>query len=139
MQQTKRWQSVGLLVGMVFTLIGCGKTPPTPSAVSATTRTPLSSETVATNTVSLTESNFVPTVIKIAAGTTVTWTNKDTVPHTISSDPYPTNTALAGFDSVQPIEPGQTYSFTFERAGTWTYHDQLRPGSYTGAVIVVKD
>ena len=52
--------------------------------------------------------------IEVAVGTTVTWTNEDTVPHTV------TQTGGSGFQSGK-LDPGATFSFTFDTAGTFDY------------------
>jgi plastocyanin len=57
---------------------------------------------------------YTPATISVSAGTTITWTNKDGVAHTVTSD-----TGL--FDSGN-ISTNGTYSHTFDTAGTYTYH-----------------
>lgn len=57
---------------------------------------------------------FNPATITVAANTTITWTNKDAVAHTVTSD-----TGL--FDSGTILTNG-TYSYTFSTAGTYPYH-----------------
>jgi len=52
--------------------------------------------------------------ISIAAGTTVTWTNNDAVPHTVTQDG-------GGFGS-KVMNPGDTFSYTFDKAGSFAYH-----------------
>jgi plastocyanin len=52
--------------------------------------------------------------IEVAVGTTVTWTNEDTVPHTV------TQTGGSGFQSGK-LDPGATFSFTFDTAGSFDY------------------
>jgi len=53
--------------------------------------------------------------LDVAVGTTVTWTNEDSVPHTVTQD------GSGGFQSGK-IDPGGTFSFTFDQAGTFDYH-----------------
>jgi plastocyanin len=127
------------LFAVTTALSGCGKAPAPRPTVTAASHTPAATETVATSQVSIDSKSFLPAIITVPVGTTVTWTNHDNVTHTVSSDPYPLNTGLSGFDSVKPIEPNQTYTFTFTRSGEWPYHDQLRPASFTGMVIVTKE
>lgn len=57
---------------------------------------------------------FNPSSITVAANTTVTWTNKDAVSHTVTS-----NSGV--FDSGM-IGPNGTFSFKFLAAGTYPYH-----------------
>ncbi len=63
---------------------------------------------------------FNPSSITISANTTVTWTNKDAIDHTVTSD-----TGL--FDSGN-IAPNGTYSHTFAASGTYPYHCKIHPG-----------
>ena len=58
---------------------------------------------------------FNPPSLKINKGDTVVWTNKDSAPHTVVSD---SGDELAS-DS---LSNGQTYSHTFNQAGTFNYH-----------------
>jgi predicted lipoprotein with Yx(FWY)xxD motif len=81
-------------------------------------------------TVQVTIQNFAfsPQTITVAPGTTVTWTNKDSVNHTVTSDTdaWPDSGNLA---------TNRTFSHTFANTGTYTYHCALHP-SMTAKVIV---
>ena len=72
---------------------------------------------------------FVPGTITIKVGTTVTWTNKDSVGHTATSDD-------GVFDSGM-LSKGSSYSFTFTTAGTYGYF--CKPHPYMVATIVVTE
>ena len=71
---------------------------------------------------------FSPQTITVAPGTTVIWTNKDNVEHTVTSDTgaWPDSGSLA---------TNKTFSHTFTKAGTYAYHCGLHP-SMTAKVIV---
>ena len=73
--------------------------------------------------VGISDSGFSPAVVAIPVGGTVTWTNQGTTVHTATSSPAtggnPTSTP-APFDSGG-MGPGQTFSWTFSRAGTYLY------------------
>lgn len=72
---------------------------------------------------------FSPSSLVVRKGTTVTWTNNDTVPHIIRGDKgVPVSSSLA---------PGQSYSFTFNTVGTFAYHSSLYPAT-KGVIEVVK-
>ncbi len=64
-------------------------------------------------------------MIQVAKGTTVTWTNQDPVPHTVT---------FSGFGSGS-LDTGGTYSHTFSDAGMFPYHCSIHP-SMNGAVVV---
>lgn len=70
---------------------------------------------------------FRPARLEVEAGTTVVWANRDEVAHT--------STAGEGEWDSGLIEPGQSWSRTFDRPGTYPYHCTLHP-FMTGAVIV---
>lgn len=86
--------------------------------------------------VTMTANGFSPETIQIKKGQTVEWTNNDTAPHQIGADPYPSHSSLPGFFSERPVAQGETYTYTFEKTGTFTYHDNTKPDSYRGTVIV---
>lgn len=86
--------------------------------------------------VTITSTGFVPAVINIKPGQQVIWINQDKVLHQVAADPHPTHTSLPGFDSAEPSKTKETYAFTFEKSGTFTYHDHLNPLKFKGTVIV---
>lgn len=67
--------------------------------------------------------------IRIPAGTTVRWVNRDPVGHTATSDDGTWGSALIG--------PGETWALTFEEAGEFSYH--CLPHPFMTAVVVVID
>jgi plastocyanin len=69
----------------------------------------------------------------ISVGTTVKWTNEDTVPHTVTSD---AGTPLA-FDSGV-LSSGQNFSFIFSTVGTYSYSCAVHGKQSMSGVIVVK-
>src|SRR3989344_4949133 len=124
-----RQQSVGALLGA-----GCGYGAPSSSAPAAgdIEKTGLVQGTV----VSIGPQGFNPAAITVKKGTTVIFLNEDLgAPHQPASNPHPIHTDYPGFDAGEPISPGGSYSFPFNRAGTWRYHDHLNP-SRAGTVIV---
>ena len=70
---------------------------------------------------------FEPPEIEVAAGTTVTWTNEDQVPHTA--------TGADGIFDTGTIEQGQSGSHTFGSAGRFNYACAFHP-DMTGVVVV---
>ena len=79
-------------------------------------------------TVSIKEFKFSPPVITVRAGATVTWTNRDEEPHTITS-------ATGAFASTG-LSLDDRYSQTFARAGRYEYFCALHP--HMKAVVIVK-
>ncbi len=80
--------------------------------------------------VGIVEFSFAPGEVAVPRGTTVVWTNLDSVAHTVTS----TEPGGVGFDSGQ-IEPGGSFSFTFEEPGRYPYTSLPYP-SMTGTVVV---
>jgi len=70
---------------------------------------------------------FVPDSVEIAKGATVTWMNKDSAMHTIVADD--------GSFSSSYLTAGQTYSYTFTKAGTYIYHCGIHK-TMAGTIIV---
>ncbi len=78
--------------------------------------------------ISIQPKSFLPAVIEAKKGQEVMWINEDPGgPHWPASDPHPTHTNYPGFDAGAPIVPGNSWTFTFDKVGDWTYHDHLRP------------
>lgn len=72
---------------------------------------------------------YSPSTITVAANTTITWTNKDAFPHTVT-----VKTGPFIFDSGS-IGTNSTFSFTFTLTGTYTYICTFHP-SMAGTVKV---
>ncbi len=105
----------------------------TTNSSSSTGSAPASNQqTAETDTVSIANYAYAPAAIKIKKGTKVTWTNKDGVGHTVTSD----NDSKEVFDSPL-LEKDQTFSYTFNQAGTFHYHCQPHP-YMKGSVEVVE-
>ena len=117
-----------ILIGFVYQKYQTPNLPPSPQASKAT---PAFEAQVA-----ITKDGFVPESILVKKGTQIIWQNQDENPHQVSSDPHPTHTNLAGFDSLKPLASGDSFSFIFEKSGTFTYHDHLNPLKLQGTVIV---
>ena len=70
---------------------------------------------------------FSPGTTTVTVGSTVTWTNNDTITHTVSSD-------SGAFESGSLVA-GAKFSFTFPTRGTFGYHCSPHP-SMVGSVVV---
>jgi plastocyanin len=71
-------------------------------------------------------------MLVVQKGTTVTWTNYDPVAHSVESGTHDNPTGL--FESSL-LNQGQSFSYTFNEAGTFVYHCDPHP-YMTGVVIV---
>lgn len=108
--------------------------PPAANPSPAPVPSPQPSATVEIN---LLMTGFTPGSITVKKGTTVVFKNTDVVGHWPASAPHPTHTIYPEFDSKKTIAAGQSWSFTFEKVGTWKYHDHLNPTIY-GSVTVTE-
>ncbi len=97
---------------------------PTPTPTPAPEQTP----TPAAVSVHIRNFAFDPATISVRRGTTVTWTNFDTAGHTVTGE--------SGGPSSGIIGNGQTYSYTFNTAGTFPYFCSPHPGM-RGTVTVI--
>jgi len=80
------------------------------------------------NEVFMQNKSFIPAQLTVKVGTTVTWTNKEAVLHTVTSD------QIGLFDSGRK-DKDETFQFNFPTAGVYYYHSNTDNGM-TGAVIV---
>jgi plastocyanin len=71
--------------------------------------------------------SFSPATITVPAGTTVRWTNRDDIPHTVVED-------REAFKS-KALDTDEQYSYTFTKSGTYGYFCSIHP-KMTGKVIV---
>jgi len=81
-------------------------------------------------TIDIPSISFDPAEITVKAGTTVTWTNSDDLPHTVTKDGGPGGE----FDSGD-IEPGGEYELTVDVPGTLDYICTIHPGQ-AGSITV---
>lgn len=91
-----------------------------------------SGSAVEASSVTIENYNFTPAKIKVKKGTKVTWTNQDSVKH----DVMPDNESDA-FKASELLGKGESYSFTFNTVGTYTYHCSPHP-YMKGTVEVVE-
>ena len=70
---------------------------------------------------------FNPQKLTVKAGTTVTWTNKDDIPHAIA--------AVSKQFKSKALDTGDAYSFTFTTPGAYEYFCSLHP-HMTGTIVV---
>ena len=77
--------------------------------------------------VTITGFKFVPADASVKNGDTVVWTNQDSVPHTVESSDK-------AFKSDE-LSKGDTFSFTFTKAGIHKYNCGIHPSMH-GSVTV---
>jgi plastocyanin len=105
-----------VMIAMVLLLAG------SPS-ITANTQQPAA----ATAEVRVDNFSFGPGTLTVAAGTTVTWTNRDDIPHTVVS--------TDGVFKSKVLDTDEKFSYTFTKPGTFPYFCSIHP-KMTGNVAV---
>jgi plastocyanin len=70
--------------------------------------------------------SFGPVELTVPVGTTVTWTNRDDIPHTVVS--------AKGVFKSKVLDTDEKFSFTFTKAGSYPYFCSIHP-KMTGKII----
>ena len=115
-----RVMSTGVLLAALA--LGIAELVGVPATVTATTR-----PEPETMEVKIDNFTFGPPELTVNAGTTITWTNRDDIPHTVVST-----------DKVfksKVLDTDERFSFTFTTPGTVTYFCSIHP-TMTGKVVV---
>jgi plastocyanin len=79
-------------------------------------------------TVKIDNFSFGPASVTVSAGTTVTWTNNDDVPHVVTSDDNKMFKSKA-------LDTDDRFSFTFTKPGTYNYYCAIHP-KMTAKIVV---
>jgi plastocyanin len=101
------------------------------------------------NVVTYTDAGYSPNALTIKKGETVTFKNQSSRAMWPASAVHPTHRVYSGtsldehcpdktgtaFDACKGFKPGENWSFTFNKTGTWKYHDHLNPKD-TGTIVV---
>jgi plastocyanin len=82
----------------------------------------------AANSISIDNFTFNPPTLTVKAGTAITWTNKDDIPHGIGS-------ANNAFSRSKALDTDDSFSFTFTTPGTYQYFCYIHP-HMTGTIVV---
>src|SRR2546427_12289630 len=87
------------------------------------------SVSIVPNASTMADKAFAPNPLNAKVGDTVTWTNKDTTLHTVTSGTGPNDPNMKkAFDSgISTLAPSKTFSHTFSTAGEFPYFCQLHP------------
>ena len=99
--------------------------------------------------VKYTDSGYTPSELKIKAGDTVTFKNESTHEMWVGSAMHPTHAVYSGttlqqhcpdaenndLDQYKSAKPGESWSFTFSKTGTWGYHNHAKANQF-GKIIV---
>jgi plastocyanin len=133
----KRWGLMTLVIGGVLASIvsvaglsaGASESSDTLASSAAITQAKAASATTttakataaATKEVMIENYKFSPAALTVSVGDTVKWTNMDTAPHTVTVTSGPVK-----FNSGN-LAKGQSFSYTFTKAGTYAYYCAVHP------------
>ena len=84
------------------------------------------------DTVLISDFLYEPEQLTVAVGTTVTFTNEDSAPHTATSGQSPTGDGMFDTGTLQ----GQSKPVKLTKAGTFTYYCAIHP--FMKATVIVK-
>ena len=117
------------VLSVALLLAGCGGSAATPITVTTASQTTATTGTSGGGGTKVTMKQFAfnPATVTIKVGETVTWENQDGADHNVIADDGSFKSADFG--------QGKTFSFTFTKAGTYTYSCHIHP-DMKGTVIV---
>lgn len=140
----RRIPAVLMAVAAIVAPVGCsgggggghgpsGKPSASASSAAASTATPStagpSASKGAATKVAIANFAYAPSPLTVGKGTTVTWTNNDAAPHTVTSD------GGSGPLRSPTLDRGASYSYRFDSTGTFTYYCTVHPNMH-GTVVV---
>jgi plastocyanin len=119
----------GAAITPAFKVTGGESQGTAPSQATAASQGAVAGQSAA---IKLANFKFTPAQLTVKVGTTVVWTSEDNVPHTVTADD-------GSFDSGN-LKKGDSFSFTFTKAGTFpyycAYHGTAGGGGMSGTITV---
>jgi plastocyanin len=119
----KQWTLVAVLAGIFLLVVGV-------SVYSFFALQPKDNEAAAAE-VGINEDGLNAATVLVRKGSEITWTNNDELPHRIVSDDEKID-----LDSGEALAKGDSYTHTFEEAGTYSYYDPTDIDGFKGIIIV---
>lgn len=86
-------------------------------------------------TIVRTKQGFVPQSVHIKKGDTIRFVNETGTPFWPASNSHPSHGTYSEFDPQKPIPADGSWSFTFNRVGSWGFHDHMAAG-VQGTIVV---
>lgn len=78
-------------------------------------------------TVRYTNTGFAPAKLTVPANTMVEFINQSDEEMWVASNVHPSHEILPTFDQFKGVGKGQSYMYTFDKKGSWPYHDHINP------------
>ncbi len=125
-----------LLIAAAFALVGsmaavgCSKSSKSAATTTTKATTTTAKSVNAGAVITISEFQFDPASVTIKAGQSVEWKNDGNVAHTVTETSSPRTFAS------NDINPGQSYTQTFDKAGTYTYVCSIHPDRMHGTIVV---
>jgi plastocyanin len=123
--------AVGALLMVLLLVAGCGGQSPSATTLSNAISSGSNTTTAKSGVVTVVMKNltFSPAKVTIKVGETVTWVNQDS---SVQHDAVANN----GEFKSKLLSQGQTFSFTFAKAGTYSYYCSIHP--FMVGIVTVK-
>jgi plastocyanin len=127
MPSTRRYRAVmpvaigAILLVLTLAMWSCGGSSTTTTGGATTTAVQPGEQVTIRNLA------FDPQNVTVKVGEAVTWTNEDSMTHTVVAD--------NGEFQSENLVSGAAFIFTFDTAGTFAYHCSIHP-TMTGTVVV---
>ena len=92
-------------------------------------------------TLNYSDDGYSPETLQVKKGQKVKFTTTSEVPNWVASNPHPAHTDYPEFDTGQILgtlpAPGDEVEFTFEKVGSWGFHNHNQP-THTGTIVVAE-
>lgn len=86
-------------------------------------------------TVRYTNNGFQPAKFTVPVGTMIEFVNQSDSEMWVASNVHPAHEILPTFDQFKGVANGKSYMYTFDKKGTWPYHDHINPAR-EGTIVV---
>jgi plastocyanin len=127
---------ISILV-LILIAVSCGGSAVPTSSASTETTPATTPPQPSLFEVFITPEGFVPAIIAIPAGNTVTWINKDTTWRAVGEmAPEGESVGDHPFGESGRIQPGEFYRRTFELPGNWYYYS---PDTYQSGEVIIEE
>ncbi|OGZ73403.1 MAG: hypothetical protein A2908_02415 [Candidatus Staskawiczbacteria bacterium RIFCSPLOWO2_01_FULL_38_12b] len=115
----------------------------TPEMIVTPTPSTDDSSSVSQNIVTYSDTGYSPSTLNVKVGDAVTFKNSSSLSMWTASAQHPTHAVYpttggcfgSTFDACKGVLPGESWSFKFDQAGNWKYHDHLKPSVF-GTIVV---
>lgn len=124
-----------VLVVIIILVIAFGSTKSVTAPITTTVTTPITTDQNIETVITYTDEGFSPVSVTVKQGETVTFENKSSNSFWPASNDHPSHLIYPEFDPKKKIPAGESYTFTFDKIGTWGYHNHIK-ASQKGTIIV---